>query len=55
VLVHVVAVHMMQVAVVQVVDMVAMMHSRMPARGSVGMSVIFVLGAGTGAHGGLLA
>jgi hypothetical protein len=46
VLVDVIIVRMMQMPVVQVVDVIAMAHSHMPAAGAVGVGVIFVYGAG---------
>jgi hypothetical protein len=46
VLVDVIIVRMMQMPVVQVVDVIAMAHSHVPAAGAVGVGVIFVYGAG---------
>jgi hypothetical protein len=51
VLIDVIAVHMMQMAVVEVVHMVAMANGRMPAPGTVLVRVVDVLAAGAGAHG----
>jgi hypothetical protein len=46
VLVDVIIMRMMQMPVVQVVDVIAMARSDMPAAGAVGVRVIFVYGAG---------
>jgi hypothetical protein len=54
-LVDMVAMPMVQVAVMEVVDVVAVTYRRMAAGGTVVVGVILVLGAraGAGAHGGL--
>jgi hypothetical protein len=50
-LVHMVAVHMVQVAVVQIIDMAVVQDGRMAAVLAVGMGV---MGVGRAAHGHLL-
>jgi hypothetical protein len=51
VLVDVIAMHMMQMAVVEVIHVVAMANGRMSAAGTVLVRVVGVLAAGAGAHG----
>jgi hypothetical protein len=52
-LVHVVAMHMVQVPVVQIVDMIAVAHRRVPACGPVLMCVVGVMRFLARRHGGL--
>jgi nitrate reductase alpha subunit len=50
-LVHVTIVHMMQMTVVQVVDVIAMANGGVAAAGPVNVRVVCMLGAGALAHG----
>ena len=45
-----VAVHVMQVPIMQVVDVAVVSYSRMPAIGAMNMRMIAVLRVGTGCH-----
>ena len=52
-LVHVPGVHMVQMAIVKIIDVVAVLHSRMAATRPMLMRVVLVVGKFAVAHGAL--